>query len=60
MARIYDGMLDSGKSENATTRFFADLLNTFQDLADFPALGRTRDYLAGDTRALSFQDYLVF
>lgn len=61
LARLTDGMIERGASVESADRFVDSLLESFQNLADFPDMGTPRDYLpTADVLAFPHQNYMIF
>lgn len=59
LAEIYDHYLAQGASEDSSNLLMDSFLEVFQMLADFPYVGRPRDYLPEGILAFSHKKYLI-
>ncbi len=59
LAKLWDGYLERGGTEDNVTQLFDNLFRLFQRLADFPGLGLPRSYLPADTLALPYKRYMI-
>ena len=60
LAALWDGFTERGGAEANADRLISRLLETFQNLADFPDMGTRRDYLPAGCLAFPYRDYMVF
>ena len=60
LAKVWDGHVERGGSVENADRLVAGLLQSFQTLADFPDLGRARDYLQTGVLALPHEKHMIF
>ena len=59
LARIEDEHLGRGGTQANADLLIQGFLNSFQNLADFPDIGTSRDYLQEDERAVPNGDYMI-
>ena len=60
LAALWDSFTERGGAEANADRLISRLLETFQNLADFPDMGNRRDYLPAGCLAFPYRDYMVF
>lgn len=59
LSKIWDGYTERGGSEASANRFIDNLLQSFQNLADFPDMGTPREYLPDEALALPDKGYII-
>ena len=59
LARIEDEHLGRGGTQANADLLIQGFLNSFQNLADFPDIGTSRNYLQEDERAVPNGDYMI-
>ena len=59
LARIEDEHLERGGTQANADLLIQGFLNSFQNLADFPDIGTSRDYLQEDERAVPSGNCLI-
>lgn len=57
---IRNSYVERGGTVDNANRLLSDIYSSFENLADFPQLGTSRDYLSGDVLALSHKGYMIF
>lgn len=60
LANLTDGMVERGANLDSADRFIDGLLKSFQDLADFPEVGTSRDYLPVEVLAFPHRNQMIF
>lgn len=59
LTKIWDGYVERGGSSANANHLIDELLDSFQNLADFPDIGTPRDYLPDAALALPHKDYII-
>lgn len=59
LAQLTDDMRERGASQESADRFVDGLFASFQNLADFPDIGKTRAYLPAGMLALPHDDHMI-
>jgi len=60
LAELTDGMIERGTSPESADRFVDGLLESFQNLADFPDTGTLRDYLPPGVLTFPHRSHMIF
>ncbi|CAN5832914.1 hypothetical protein BH24DEI2_BH24DEI2_02720 [soil metagenome] len=60
LANVWDGHVGRGGTAENANRLIAELLESFQTLADFPDLGTKRDYLQVGILAMPNDKHMIF
>ena len=60
LAELTDGMMERGASPESADRFVDGLLESFQNLADFPDIGTPRDYLPASVLAFPYRNHIIY
>lgn len=60
LTELTDGMVERGANLDSADRFIDGLLKSFQDLADFPEVGTSRDYLPAEVLAFPHRNQMIF
>jgi toxin ParE1/3/4 len=60
LAELWDYIKEQSDSNEAADRFVDGLLVTFDTLAQFPDMGRTRSYLPKPLLAFPHANYMIF
>ncbi len=57
---LWDEYVERGGSADKADQLIDEFLKNFQNLADFPNIGKPRSYLQAGTFALPYQKYIIF
>lgn len=60
LANVWDGHTERGGTEANADRLVGNLFENFQNLADFPDIGTSRDYLPAGSLAFPYREHMIF
>lgn len=60
LANLWDGHIERGGTEANADRLIDNLFESFQNLADFPDIGTSRDYLTAGSLAFPYREHMIF